>query len=118
MARILLVDDDLSIRTVVALMLSRSGHRVSTACDGAEALEVAKTTSPDVVLSDLWMPGMRGDVLLRQISQAAPATSCILMTGDGEQQFHSERLVPSFLQKPFSYQELLDAVDGALCALS
>ncbi|RYZ79084.1 MAG: response regulator [Proteobacteria bacterium] len=84
MARILLVDDDLSVRTVVSLMLARGGHSVDVAASGEEAIVVAAENPPDLVLSDLCMPGMRGDEVLRKIKEEAPFSICFLMRTLGE----------------------------------
>lgn len=116
MARILLVDDDPSVRTVVSLMLERAGHTVDVATNGAEALAKAAARPPELVLSDLCMPGMRGDEVLRAIKETAPYAICVLMTGDADQGTAFPGLDAQFLKKPFSMAGLIEAVESALGA--
>jgi CheY-like chemotaxis protein len=81
--RVLLVDDDEAVRFVVAALLRRRGFEVVEACDGVEALMAVRTTSPDVVLSDLNMPRCNGEQLCAHLKGDAmtAAVPFILMTG-------------------------------------
>lgn len=65
MTRILVVDDELAIRTLIADVLSESGYEVSLACNGSDAMTAISLARPDVVLLDLVMPGMDGWAFLR-----------------------------------------------------
>lgn len=116
MASILLVDDDPSVRTVVSLMLERAGHRVSVAANGPESIELAEAHAPELVLSDLCMPGMAGDEVLRTIKETCPSAICILMTGDADQSSAFPDLDAQFLKKPFSMVTLIENVESALGA--
>jgi CheY-like chemotaxis protein len=78
---ILIVDDTPSIRTSMSLVLSEIGYRVSTAEDGFRALREIRQSMPDIVLSDLNMPGMSGFELLSVIRQLFPAIHTIAMSG-------------------------------------
>ena len=73
--RILVVDDDAGARAVLTAFLAQEGHRVETAGNGLEALEVLTGRSYDVILSDLRMPGMGGDELYRRIERGWPHRS-------------------------------------------
>ncbi len=115
MAHILLVDDDVGIRTVVTLMLAREGHTVAVACDGEEAVVALQESTPDVVLSDLCMPGIAGDELLRDVHLWHPAIGCILMTGDCDPEREEAMRPALLLRKPFLANELLAVVNAALC---
>lgn len=60
MAKILVVEDEISLNQAYVMILQREGYDVASAANGAEALEVAKSHSPDLILLDLHMPGMDG----------------------------------------------------------
>lgn len=79
--KILIVDDALCIRTSILLVLSEIGYRVRTAEDGFTALREIRQSMPDIVLSDLNMPGMSGFELLSVIRQQFPAIHTIAMSG-------------------------------------
>lgn len=81
--RILVVDDEESIRTVLRTLLSRLGYEVSVACDGAQALEFLKTHVVDVVLTDLRMPNVGGLKLLESLQQSHPDVPVVVLTAHG-----------------------------------
>ena len=80
--RVLLIDDDESVGRMLAARLEQSGHRVTFMTDGEAALAQYAELAPDVVVVDLWMPGMDGMQLLAELQQRDPATSVILLSGD------------------------------------
>jgi len=84
--RILVVDDDVSTRECIAELLASHGYDVSTAEDGFDALLQLAKAPPDVVISDLNMPGMSGFELLPVVRRVFPHTLLIAMSGgyDGE----------------------------------
>lgn len=116
--RILVVDDAPMFRELESLFLARSG-RVLTAEDGAEALEIAHRESPDVIVTDLSMPGMRGDQLCRRV-KADPdlcRTPVIIVTGcdDGEEHELAVRAgADDVLEKPVNRLSLIQAVNHFL----
>lgn len=79
--RILVVDDDESIRECLAALLSSHGYEVSTAEDGFDALLQLTATPPDVLISDLNMPKMSGFELLPVVRRVLPRTLLIAMSG-------------------------------------
>jgi CheY-like chemotaxis protein len=79
--KILLVDDEPSIREVIALLLSSSGYDVSTAEDGFAALEQLSRRLPDVIVSDLNMPQMSGYELLSVVRRRFPQILSVAMSG-------------------------------------
>lgn len=79
--RILVVDDDDSIRECLAALLASHGYEVSTAEDGFDALLQLTREPPDVVISDLNMPGMSGFELLPVVRRTFPHTLLIAMSG-------------------------------------
>src|SRR5580658_10665211 len=78
---ILIVDDSLSIRTSMSLVLNEMGYRVRTAEDGFDALRQVRQLMPDILLSDLNMPGMSGFELLAVFRQRFPEIKLIAMSG-------------------------------------
>ena len=82
--RILVVEDEQSMRDLMALMLRKEGYQVETAVSGVAAKErLDRGGTFDLVISDISMPGMTGLTLLRHFRQAAPETAVILMTAFG-----------------------------------
>jgi DNA-binding NtrC family response regulator len=89
--RILVVDDQESMRTLLKDMLEVIGYEVTLAEGGEEALSLVKSSSFDLVLSDLNMPGMDGSALLRAIKSSLPQLPVVIITGYGT--FHTEKRV-------------------------
>src|SRR3954470_17764827 len=86
--RVLIVDDEASIRTFASQALNAAGYETIVASDGAEALRVAAEHRPiDLLLADLVMPGMRGDELAKLIRQEQPALKVVYLTGFRSQLF-------------------------------
>jgi DNA-binding NtrC family response regulator len=79
--RILIVDDESGIRSLLKLTFATAGYDVRTAADGFEAMTRCGAESFDAVLSDVRMPGMSGHELARWLAKHHPATPFILMTG-------------------------------------
>ncbi len=82
--KLLLVDDEEGIRTVLSIALEDKGYAVSTAATGQEALERFEQEQPPIVLTDIKMPGMDGIALLKEIKDRAPDTEVIMVTGHGD----------------------------------
>ena len=78
---ILLVDDDASIRTTVALLLKKAGYTVATATNGFDALLQLRTAAPTLILSDLNMPQMSGFEFLSVVRRRFPETLVVAMSG-------------------------------------
>jgi len=110
-ARVLVVDDDRRIRTVLVDLLSAEGYQVREAGDGAEALDSMQQWAPDVVLLDISMPGMDGLETIRRI-KGSPSTKhipVVIVTGsdDTEARLDALRLgADDFLLKPPHVAEL------------
>jgi two-component system, NtrC family, sensor kinase len=109
MARILVVDDEESIRNLMRMTLELDGHKVSTAADGPTALKMFEKESPEVVLLDVRMPGMSGIEILDRIKAMNADAEVIIITGHGDMDMAVECLrkqASNFLTKPVS-EELL-----------
>ena len=111
--RILVVDDQKSIRDILSHLLSGLGFHVTLASDGAQGWRRFQSAPCDLVLTDLHMPVMDGWDLARRIKEASPRTPVVLLTGEGRGRV-LEKLdrsdIDSALFKPFSLGELEEVV--------
>jgi two-component system, cell cycle response regulator CpdR len=119
MARILIVEDDESVRAFTQRALAAEGHVVETAGDGEEGLERVRSAPEryDLVLSDIRMPIMDGIEMTRRIGALSPRTPILLMTGYAEQRERAvelENLVKGVVEKPFTLPEIRERVRRAL----
>ncbi|MGV3571956.1 MAG: protein kinase domain-containing protein [Ramlibacter sp.] len=119
MAAILVVEDDAAIRNNIARLLQLEGHAVSVAVDGREGLEQALARAPDLVITDINMPGMDGFALAEALrAQPALGTLPILMLTALDDRASMRRGMRAgaddYLAKPFTRVELLDALAGLL----
>ncbi|MFV0423122.1 response regulator [Oleidesulfovibrio sp.] len=113
---ILLVDDEEGIRTVLGLSLADAGYRVTTAATGEEALRLFDQTQPDIVLTDIKMPGLSGLDLLARIKKQSPETEVIMITGHGDMDLAIQSLkqdATDFITKPINDDVLEIALSRA-----
>ena len=116
-ARILIIDDEESIRDSCSQVLKRSGYQVETAVDGREGLKKFKQKRADAVLLDLKLPGWHGMQVLQKINQAAPEIPVIIITGFASIESAVDTIKQGafdYLAKPFSPEELRVMVQKAL----
>jgi CheY-like chemotaxis protein len=119
--KILVADDETHILHVVSLKLRNAGFHVLTARDGQEALELAQTEHPDLIITDYHMPQLSGLELCQRLKQD-PATSgipAIMLTARGyhlEPHDTQESGILRMLSKPFSPRQLLTTVNEMLAA--
>ena len=114
-SRILVVDDEPQIRTLLSIVLPRAGYIVKTAQSGLVAIALLLVEHFDIVLSDVRMPGMDGHELVRWVADHHPATRTALMSGfDGIE----KREIPECpsIAKPFRSSEVVSFVDRVLAA--
>ncbi|MDT8342633.1 MAG: sigma-54 dependent transcriptional regulator [Longimicrobiales bacterium] len=107
---ILVVDDETAILETLEILLRREGFRVRTASSGREALEALEAEVPDVVLTDIRMPGLDGLELLAHVREVDPEVAVILMTAQASLQSAMQAVNRGafyYLQKPFANDELL-----------
>ena len=117
MARILIVDDETSIREILRQLFEYEGHEVEMASSGAEALKRIDTAEPDVVFLDVKMPGMDGLDVLARIKEAAPGLQVVMISGHGTIDTALEatrRGAFDFLQKPLDTDRLLVTLRNVL----
>lgn len=117
-ARILVAEDEESVRNVVAAFLETSGHRVTTVESAEAAIEEMETAATpfDLLISDLVLPGMNGGDLVSHVRRTTPDLPVILISGYGHDVLVETGLPEGsrLLSKPFGRSQLLDAVRSVL----
>ena len=124
MANVLVVDDDLAVRMTIKLVLERDGHRVSVASDGRAGLKAVAAGGVDLLVLDLFMPGMDGLETLREVRRHRADLPVIVISGTS---LDVPGLpAPDFLamavklgavrslQKPFKPRDIIEAVQASL----
>ena len=114
---ILLVDDEPSILRTLSGLLSDEGFEVKTASNGYEALKFIDAESPDLVLLDIWMPGIDGIETLKEIKKDNPFIQVVIITGHGtiETAIKATKLGAfDFIEKPLSIEKVIVAINNAL----
>jgi DNA-binding NtrC family response regulator len=116
--RILLTEDDDSVRIFVSRALELDGHKVDTACHGVEALErlTENDGGYDLLVSDVKMPLMDGIALAHEAASHWPGLPILLMTGFADQRERAEDLaqvIRDVVTKPFTLQQIRTAVSDA-----
>jgi CheY-like chemotaxis protein len=116
--RILLTEDDDSVRAFVSRALELDGHKVETACDGVEAMErlTAQDGRYDLLVSDVKMPLMDGIALAHRAADQWPGLPILLMTGFADQRERAadlSRVIRDVVTKPFTLQQIREAVSEA-----
>jgi len=121
MARILIIEDNDDLRTIVTDALIAAGHEVIQAADGVEGIESQRNASADLVITDILMPEKEGIETIRDLTREFPALPIIAMSGAGRSQsanalpFIAKELgAHAFLRKPFGSRDLLEAVQKVL----
>ena len=104
--RILLVDDQQSVREAISLLLSLDEHTVIEAGNGVEALDLFRRDQFDLVITDFEMPKMKGNELAARIKQLSPAQPILMITAYVEKLGDSDNPVDAILNKPFELQAL------------
>jgi DNA-binding response OmpR family regulator len=115
--RLLLVDDEEAITSVLGPFLERAGFKVAVCEDGQQALDTIPTWQPDAIVSDVMMPKVDGRELVRRLRAADNWTPIILLTQVGESFERSAALdegADDYLNKPFNPQELASRVRAVL----
>ena len=113
----LVIDDNPTIRSFVAEVLFRAGYQVVEAKNGHEGVRLSQELTPEIVISDIYMPGQDGIYVLRELRRLKQPARIVMMSG-------GSKLIPDFnglecarklgadatLQKPFTPYELMQAV--------
>ena len=120
MARILVIDDDEQMRSMLRQMLERAGHEVVLASNGLEGMRLYRQESTDLIITDIIMPEKEGLQTIRELKTEFPDLKVIAISGGGSKGnmdflpvakvFGAKRIVT----KPFKSQVMLDIVDDVL----
>jgi two-component system, cell cycle response regulator CpdR len=121
MSRVLIADDEESMRKLVARAIAMDGHETITAQDGAEALDILTREDGafDLLLTDIQMPVMDGIALALAAARDFPNLTVLLMTGFADQRERASNLnaiVHDVITKPFAVADIRSAVADALAA--
>jgi len=120
MARIIVIDDQEPIRRVVRRALEKEGHEVLEASDGELGIALLEREPADIVITDIFMPGMDGIQTLREIRKRFPAIKVIAMSGGDSTGLldlrHDAELLGALksIQKPFNARDVVDLVRDVL----
>lgn len=115
--RILIVDDDPSIRYMLGRILVDEGYEALAAGNGCDGLKIMREKSVDLVLLDMKMPGMNGEETLKEMTGARAGLPVIMMTAYPRRQTEGGLAGASaLLQKPLDFPILLEAIKKLLCA--
>ena len=115
--RILIVDDEKNIVSSLQEILNDEGYDIVTAEDGLDALEMVQAEPPDLVLLDIWIPGMDGIEVLQAIKTYHPEIEVLVMSGHGtiDTAVKATKLgAYDFIEKPFSVDALLETIASVL----
>ncbi|MFH1139302.1 MAG: response regulator [Pseudomonadota bacterium] len=116
MPRILIIDDDESIRAVIRKMLERTGHEVHEAVDGREGLRIFKETTADLVITDILMPEKEGIQTIMELRKESKDLKILAISGGGAVgpftylSMARELGADMTLSKPFTMTELSEAL--------
>ncbi len=117
MACILVVDDELSMREFLKILLEKEGHQVTTAADGKTALAFAGTSAFDLLISDIRMPGMTGLELLARIKEQRPEIGAIMITAFASPDDAVAAMKHGafdYITKPFNVEEIKKVIRAAM----
>src|ERR1051326_606572 len=117
MERVLIIEDELPMRTALADVLGTEGYRVLTAADGQAGLERAIEEKPDLILLDIMMPKLDGYAVCAELRRLANPVPILMLTAKGQIEDRVAGLdvgADDYLVKPFSTQELLARIRALL----
>lgn len=117
--RILLVEDNAKLLRSMAFLLNVIGFEVMTACNGIEALDILRLRTPDVILSDIDMPGLNGYELLRQVRLDVRWSGIPFVFASDKYtlddlMFALDMGADDYLPKPFDIHDVLEVIERAL----
>ena len=116
---ILLVDDEKGIRQSLGTVLAEEGFKVTTAKNGEECLQVLENKSFELILLDVWLPGINGLETLERIKEMKVSAAVVMISGHGtiETAVKATRLGAfDFIEKPLSIEKLVESAKKALSA--
>ncbi len=116
MSRVLIVDDDVNIRRLLALYLTRDGYETEEAGDGVAAMEVFRRHPPDIILLDVMLPGLSGTEVLREVRRTSGIPVIMLTARDEtiDKVLGLELGADDYITKPFDPKEVLARVKAVI----
>ncbi|HTP81172.1 MAG TPA: response regulator [Bacteroidota bacterium] len=118
--RILVVDDEEALRTVLSSELEGEGYQVASAADGREAITTLTSKEFDLILLDIKMPNVDGFEVLKFVKERHPRTKVVMLTGfaDLKNAIESKKLgAEDFVSKPYDLVDLLTTVERVLTSV-
>ena len=118
MAKILIIDDDITVRIAIRTLLQKQGHEIAEASNGIEGEERYKADPPDLIITDIMMPDKDGVETLLAIRSDLPEVKTIVISGNAPEflPITEDLGAHRTIAKPFENQELLEAVETLLRA--
>jgi twitching motility two-component system response regulator PilH len=119
MSTVIVVDDSISLRSMIAKLLKQSGMKVLEASDGVEGLEKILSNPPDLVVLDIVMPRMNGYEVCRRLksdkkTQGLPVVMCSSKSEEFDRYWGMKQGADAYIAKPFHPQELIGTVKQLL----
>jgi DNA-binding response OmpR family regulator len=114
--RVLLIDDDQSLLSLLAAIFRAAGFQVTSAADAMDGLEKVRTANPDVIVLDLEMPGMNGREFYRQLRAQDNQTPVLILSAYNARSAQLELGAQAYTSKPFDPDELVETVRGLIQA--
>lgn len=116
-SKVLAIDDDSIIRTLITNSLTKAGYEVITASDGESGLQMVTQHKPDIVVTDYQMPGISGLELLSELKRSHPGIPVIVLTAHGDVALTIKSIQAGaydFIEKPLQIQELLQIIRNGI----
>lgn len=113
MIKILLVDDEPTLLKILAWRLETQGFKINPASSAEEALDKYQQAKPDLIISDIRMPGRDGICLIKEIQNQDPNIPCILMSGHSDFNLEKEThkiIKCDFIAKPINFDKLIHLI--------
>ncbi|NIO06496.1 MAG: response regulator [Deltaproteobacteria bacterium] len=121
--KVLIVDDNRGLASLIQLRLEREGHKVRTAVNGRDGYATYQILAPDLIISDIFMPEENGLDMMKRIRSHDPQVKTIYMTGDLNPfrralEEEQKRYPVRFVQKPFSTKEISEMISALVGAVN
>jgi len=119
--KILIVDDDPAVSNFLERFLTKKSYQVSTAKNGAEAIEITKKESPQLILLDIRLPEINGIEVLKEIKKINPAIGVIMITAVQEEEIAQEAMklgADDYICKPFDLEYLENSILAKIVLMS
>lgn len=121
--KVLIVDDNRGLASLIQVRLEREGHKVGTAANGIEGYLQYQALKPDLVISDIFMPGENGLDMMRKIRSHDPNVKTIYITGDLDPfrsalEEEQKRYPVRYIEKPFSTAEISQMISMLIATVN